>query len=563
MKTGLRVTARVTAFFCFVFLLLIFNAGAVVQSTWIKLTTDSRTVVKESITAEVNKQNSYSLPEQAAGNLRNVQKEKDDEDATYKADLRIVTGEFNRTKQKRDDLTTRFLGKSQELEEIQKSIQNLKKGVENYNSNIARFEEEIRSQQSSLEKWLKTEKQGEAAVSVIYTRGFKDIAHELEKFADQVSAPLLAESMGIKIRAQSQVINNVLAKDIVQATVEGTAKPMNEEPFRLELDNTPAGTVYLRLKRYELFPFQNPAAGSVKPGTEAGRFKARIVASGAELEAFLKTSGHSLSKGDLARLQQVIEDAKENNRAAENSLGSQIETYQSKIRQLKEKIEDQRAEKTKDERKLTREQESYQKLKGEATAAETAKGSAEREFLQSQSHLQGKKRVRETIIVKDARAVPKGSEAPADAVSAVIIDKLEEVRNDARTQHSTATTTVVNYQVASEQAGQAVTDAKILAVRLISFVNEGGSGVRVQIAFRVRTVLSDEAETPRQSASVPLPVGLVKTPARITTLPSAPAPPSSTAGRSITEAGEIARDGRFIAYNNGTVLDTRTNLMWA
>jgi Protein of unknown function (DUF1566) len=28
-------------------------------------------------------------------------------------------------------------------------------------------------------------------------------------------------------------------------------------------------------------------------------------------------------------------------------------------------------------------------------------------------------------------------------------------------------------------------------------------------------------------------------------------------------AGEIARDGRFVAYDNGTVLDTRTNLMWA
>ncbi|MCJ7662888.1 MAG: DUF1566 domain-containing protein [Desulfobacterales bacterium] len=28
-------------------------------------------------------------------------------------------------------------------------------------------------------------------------------------------------------------------------------------------------------------------------------------------------------------------------------------------------------------------------------------------------------------------------------------------------------------------------------------------------------------------------------------------------------AGEKARDGRFIAYDNGTVLDTRTNLMWA
>ena len=27
--------------------------------------------------------------------------------------------------------------------------------------------------------------------------------------------------------------------------------------------------------------------------------------------------------------------------------------------------------------------------------------------------------------------------------------------------------------------------------------------------------------------------------------------------------GELDRDGRFIAYNNGTVLDTKTNLMWA
>lgn len=27
-------------------------------------------------------------------------------------------------------------------------------------------------------------------------------------------------------------------------------------------------------------------------------------------------------------------------------------------------------------------------------------------------------------------------------------------------------------------------------------------------------------------------------------------------------AGETGKDGRFIAYDNGTVLDTQTNLMW-
>jgi hypothetical protein len=32
---------------------------------------------------------------------------------------------------------------------------------------------------------------------------------------------------------------------------------------------------------------------------------------------------------------------------------------------------------------------------------------------------------------------------------------------------------------------------------------------------------------------------------------------------SVSTAKETDRDGRFIAYDNGTVLDTRTNLMWA
>jgi hypothetical protein len=39
-----------------------------------------------------------------------------------------------------------------------------------------------------------------------------------------------------------------------------------------------------------------------------------------------------------------------------------------------------------------------------------------------------------------------------------------------------------------------------------------------------------------------------------------------TAAASLGNKGIVAeenRDGRFIAYNNGTVLDTKTNLMWA
>ncbi len=35
------------------------------------------------------------------------------------------------------------------------------------------------------------------------------------------------------------------------------------------------------------------------------------------------------------------------------------------------------------------------------------------------------------------------------------------------------------------------------------------------------------------------------------------------AQRSVSAARETGRDGRFIAHDNGTVLDTRTNLLWA
>ena len=47
------------------------------------------------------------------------------------------------------------------------------------------------------------------------------------------------------------------------------------------------------------------------------------------------------------------------------------------------------------------------------------------------------------------------------------------------------------------------------------------------------------------------------------TMPKKTAVTSLISGPKTSKKGEIARDGRFIAYNNGTVLDTKTNLVWA
>jgi hypothetical protein len=89
---------------------------------------------------------------------------------------------------------------------------------------VARHEQDIKTQQDSLKKWLQTEKQGEAIVAVIYTRGFRDKEHDLESLADQASAALMAQHMGTYIQSFTRVIDNVLSTDFIRAIEEGTAK---------------------------------------------------------------------------------------------------------------------------------------------------------------------------------------------------------------------------------------------------------------------------------------------------------------------------------------------------
>jgi len=87
--------------------------------------------------------------------------------------------------------------------------------------------------------------------------------------------------------------------------------------------------------------------------------------------------------------------------------------------------------------------------------------------------LHEKKRIHESIIIKTALATTKGSQTPAEASAEAILDKLAEVKNDAKTQHSSSTTEVTNFQVTAESTTQSITEARIIAIRLISFINEG------------------------------------------------------------------------------------------
>ncbi|MCG6536148.1 MAG: hypothetical protein L7F78_15980, partial [Syntrophales bacterium LBB04] len=313
-------------------------------SRWIMLSSDDRDTVREIIRSEVDQREGYSSVQEEKANLNAVEGDKARDDSIYKNGIIAANKEFIRTKKQRDDLSTRFQTASTEREEFYKNIKNIKAGIENIDSQTARFEQDIKTQQDSLKKWLQTEKQGEVLVAVIYTRGFKDKAHTLESLADQASAPLMARHMGTYIQSFSKVINDVLTSDFIRAVEEGTAKWNNEEPYIVELDKGEKGTTYLRLKRYELYPFQEPQGGKIKPPAAAGRVKASIITSKQDLESFLAQYPYPAKTLESTRVQAMIQETVQNNGSAQENLNEHIKSFRERIAALQEKIDTSRVD---------------------------------------------------------------------------------------------------------------------------------------------------------------------------------------------------------------------------
>ncbi len=468
-------------------------------SRWVTLRSDSKSAVKDIILSEVDKRDGFSSSQEERANLRAVENEKEQDDAAYKASVTSANREFARAKKRRDDLTTQFQAISTDLEEQQKNIKTLTAGIDNLDSQIARYSQDIKTQQDALKKWLQTERQGEAIVAVIFTQGFKDKAHTLESLADQTSAPLMAQYMGTYIQSFTKVVDSAVFTDFIRATEEGTAKWSNEEPLRIVLEKSNNGTTYLRLKRYELYPFQAPQKGKVK-AAPSKNIQASVITSRKALDAFLTKNGYTPGNYDLDRTDRIIKETLQTNAMAGEGLQEQIRSFQDRINSLQEKVASARSEKETNVTLLKRKDAQYKKAAQDTALVQSKKDEADRVFQAAQKNLHDVRRVHESIIVKTALAAARGSQSPAEVSSEAIIDKLAEVKNDAKVQHSSSTTEVTNLEVSGESSTQAVTEARITAVRLIAFINEGDS-VRVKMAFRVRTVLEESREeAPRQAA---------------------------------------------------------------
>jgi hypothetical protein len=506
---GTRMQAMMKSFVAFVVMVLAAQANAATStSKWVSLDADSKNRLMKIVRSEVETREGFSTLEEDRLNTRIVEQEKQKEASAYKAEISAAYSEFVRTKKRRDDLMTQYQTAAYDFEELKKSHDNIQTSIDNIDKQIARYQGDIDAQRESLTTWLKTEKQGEAIVAVIYTQGFKDSAHELESEADQASAPLMAQHMGTYVQSFTKVIDNVLTEDFIRTIEEGTAEWNREEPLRIVLNKGTRGTTYLRIKRYELYPFQAPKQDQSAGRASVSAKQVAVITAKADLDALISRNGYNKDGVNLSRAETMIREAAAANRQAVEGLREQLISYRERINYLDKKIETAQADKAFQVPRLTQKKEQMEKAHTELEVLRLKKDSAVMSFQSAQRSLYDKKRVHESIVVKASLVTTKRSQTPAQASAEAVIEELEEVLNDARLQHSSSTTEVADNQVVGESSTQAVTEAKIIAVRLLSFINEG-ENVRVKMAFRVRTVLDErpmDAETESETMAAPQPV---------------------------------------------------------
>ena len=484
-------------FLCATFLavgLFHFARASSLSGAWIPLYSDSRNSVRSVIAYEVEKVTGYSTIEEGDANHRALLEEKEREDSASKAALAELEKRSKQAKRVRDTVSSSFSEKSSEYEDSRKNFLEITTAIQNLDSKIGLCEKEIVAQQEHLKKYLKTEKQGEALTAVIHTQGMRDTLHDLNRRADELSAPELASYMGTTIQSYTEVVGGILSLDFIRSITEGTAKPVNEEPVRIQLDVTSKGTKFLRVKRYELYPFQESGETKKTSRVIAEKSNLVIIVTFSELEQLLSRNGYQIAKYDTSRISKLIDEVRLVNRQQNEALKETIAATQERISNQRAKIAESMADRERDLVKKARIEETAKRLATELAIVKERKDKAEAELAIVQSQLNERKRVSETIIPKFALQASKGAQSPADASIEAIIDKLEEVKNEARVLHSRESVEVTNSQATSYEQAQSSTEARVTAVRLISLTNEGSNGVRVRVAFRVRTVISENGQ---------------------------------------------------------------------
>jgi len=474
------------------------------SSPWLNLPSDERDVVRivvrKAIIDELNKRGAYSTPQEDAALWKLIEDEKNQGDEVYRENLDKARLPFIRAKNMRDDLVAQVRSLSTDSDDTLKQIKTIRTTIENIDNSLIRRTQDMKTHQKSFEARLSTEKQGSVLIAVTYTADLKDTQRALDHLADRMSVSILAERTVTDKRSFAKTLDGVLPEEFIRGMTEGAFVGDREKTLLIVLAKDSRGAAYLRLKRYDFFPFQKPKSEQLQINGDPAALPAAVISSLKDLDVFLKKTNYSLGSKDLNKADGLIRDTVKDNSQAEESLNGQIRSFREKNANLQKKIADSRYDHDTWAVALKKQESRYEPMRQELDKIRVNLEAAERSFEDSRNALHEKMRLQETIIpIRDA-AFLKGSQTPAEAAAEAIADKLAEVKNDAETQYFRNTKETVHVLMTDEKVREQVeTDSRITGVKLLSFFGEGDI-VRIKVAFRVSTALREETPPERKEA---------------------------------------------------------------
>ena len=469
------------------------------SSPWLNLSTDARDVVRKAIIDELNKPGAYSTPQEDAAIWKFIEEEKNREDDVYRENVDKARLSFTRAKNMRDDLAAQVLSLSTDSDDSLQQIKTIRTTIENIDTSLIRWNQDMKTHQKSFEAWLSTEKQSSALVAVTYTVDIKDTrSAPFDHLADRTSATLLmAERKGTYMQSLSKALGSVLSEDFIRSMTDEVFVGNREKALLVALAKDSRGVTYLQLKRYDFFPFQKPKSGQLQTQDDSPSLPAVVVNSLKDLDAFLKRANYSLSSKDAKEADGLIRDTGKDNMQTEERLNEQIRSLREKNANLQKKIADSRYDRETWAVALKKQESRYEPVRQELDKIRVTMEAAERSFKEAQNTLEQKMRLQATIIpIRDA-AFLKGSQTPVEAAAEAIADKLAEVKKDAETQYFSFTREAVPLLTTDKKTDQPETDSRIIGVKLLSFTSEGDI-VRIKVAFRVQTRLREETPPERK-----------------------------------------------------------------
>jgi len=470
------------------------------SSPWLNLPSDARGVVRKTVLDELNKRKAYSTPQEDAALWKSIEDEKNEGDEVYRENLDKARLSFIRAKNMRDDLVAQVRSLSADSDDTLKQIRTIRMTIENIDNGLIRWTQDMKTHQKSFEAWLSAEKQDSVLVAVTYTADVKDTQHALDTLADRTSASILTERSVAGRQTFAKALEGVLPEVFIRGITEGAFVGDREKTLLTVLAKDTRGVTYLRLKRYDFFPFQKPKSEQLQTKGDPITLPAAVIGSLKDLDAFLKKANHSLSSKDSNQADGLIRDTVRESIQAEEGLNGQIRSFREKNAGLQKKTADSRYDHDTWSAALKKQESHYEPMRQALDKIRINLEAAERSFTQSRHALHERIRLQETIIpIRDA-AFLKGSQTPAEAAAEAIADKLAEVKNDAETQFFRYTKEALHVLATDQKAREAAdTDSRIIGVKLLSFVGEGDI-VRIKAAFRVRTTLREETPPERKEA---------------------------------------------------------------